>query len=157
MTGQAPPKTGYTILGVPHSTGCEMPKQKTPQAASFGQRLTALRKAAGYTQQELADEVGVSRRMIAYYEGQSEHPPTTLLPALAQALHVSADELLGLEPPVTTKRAGARPRDNRLQRRLQQIENLPPEERRQLIQIVDAFIERGQLKRRTSNPPAAKG
>jgi hypothetical protein len=34
---------------------------------------------------------------------------------------------------------------------LQQIENLPPEERRQLIQIVDAFIERGQLKRRSSN------
>lgn len=150
MSGQAPPKTGYTILGVSHTTGREMPKQKTPEATSFGQRLAALRKAAGYTQQELAGEVGVSRRMIAYYEGQSEHPPTTLLPALAQALHVSADELLGLAAPVTAKRSG-RPRDNRLQRRLQQIENLPPEERRQLIQIVDAFIERGQLKRRTGN------
>jgi transcriptional regulator with XRE-family HTH domain len=127
-----------------------MPKQKTREAASFGQRLTALRKAAGYTPQELADEVGVSRRMIAYYEGQSEHPPTTLLPALAQALNASADELLGLQPP-PAKRAGARTRDNRMQRRLQQIESLPPEERRQLIQIVDALIERGQLKRRSSN------
>jgi hypothetical protein len=47
-----------------------------------------------------------------------------MLPALAQALQLSADELLGLEPP-TAKRAG-RPRDNRLQRRLQQIESLPP-------------------------------
>jgi transcriptional regulator with XRE-family HTH domain len=149
MTGQALPKTGYTILGVSDSTGCTMPKQKTHEAASFGQRLTALRKAAGYTQQELADEVGVSRRMIAYYEGQSEHPPTTLLPAIAQALQLSTDELLGLESPAT-KRTG-RPRDNRLQRRLQQIESLPPEERRQLIEIVDAFIERGQLKRRASS------
>jgi transcriptional regulator with XRE-family HTH domain len=149
MTGQAFPKTGYTILGVSDSTGCTMPKQKTQEAASFGERLTALRKAAGYTQQELADEVGVSRRMIAYYEGQSEHPPTTLLPAIAQALQLSTDELLGLESPAA-KRAG-RPRDNRLQRRLQQIESLPPEERRQLIQIVDAFIERGQLKRRASS------
>jgi transcriptional regulator with XRE-family HTH domain len=149
MTGQALPKTGYTILGVSDSTGCEMPKQKTLEAAFFGQRLATLRKAAGYTQQELADEVGVSRRMIAYYEGQSEHPPTTLLPALAQALQLSTDELLGLEPPAA-KRTG-RPRDNRLQRRLQQIESLPPEERRQLIQIVDAFIERGQLKRRASS------
>jgi hypothetical protein len=87
--------------------------------------------------------------MIAYYEGQSEQPPTTLLPALAQALKLTTDELLGLEPPAA-KRAG-RPRDNRLQRRLQQIESLPPEERRQLIQIVDAFIERGQLKRRASS------
>ena len=43
-----------------------------------------LREAAGYTQQELADEVGVSRRMIAYYEGQSTHPPTTLLPSHRQ-------------------------------------------------------------------------
>lgn len=151
MTGQATPKSSHIILGLAPTTGCQMPKQKTPHAASFGQRLSALRKAAGYTQQNLAEELGVSRRMIAYYEGQSEHPPTTLLPALAQALHISTDELLGLQPPPATKRAGARPRDNRMQRRLQQIENLPPEERRQLIQIVDAFIERGQLKRRASN------
>jgi transcriptional regulator with XRE-family HTH domain len=150
MAGQALPKTGYTILDVSDSTGCEMPKQKTQEATSFGERLATLRKAAGYTQQELADEVGVSRRMIAYYEGQSEHPPTTLLPALAQALQLSTDELLGLEPPAA-KRIGGRPRDNRLQRRLQQIESLPPEERRQLIQIVDAFIEREQLKRRASS------
>ena len=34
-------------------------------------RVRALRKAAGYTQQELAQELGVSRRMIAYYEGET--------------------------------------------------------------------------------------
>jgi transcriptional regulator with XRE-family HTH domain len=122
-----------------------MPKRKAPEAATFGRRLVALRKAAAMTQQELADEVGVSRRMLAYYEGQSEHPPTTLLPALALALHVSTDELLGLSPPV--KRNG-RLADNRMQGRLQQIATLPPEERRQIMQLVDAFIERGQLKRR---------
>jgi transcriptional regulator with XRE-family HTH domain len=95
-----------------------------------------------------ADEVGVSRRMLAYYEGQSEHPPTTLLPALAQALHVSTDELLGLAP---TPKPNGRVRDNRMQRRLQQIATLPPEERRQIMQLVDAFIERGQLKRRSGS------
>lgn len=122
-----------------------MPKQKTPEATSFGERLVGLRKAAALTQQQLADEVGVSRRMIAYYEGQSEHPPTTLLPALTRALNVSADALLGLEP--VAKRNGRMP-DNRMQRRLQQLANLPPEERRQIMQLLDAFIERGQLKRR---------
>jgi hypothetical protein len=35
-----------------------------------------------------------------------------------------------------------------MQRRLQQIASLPPEERRQIMRLVDAFIERGQLKRR---------
>ncbi len=32
--------------------------------------------------------------------------------------------------------------DTRMQRRLQQIANLPPEERRQIILLVDAFVER---------------
>jgi transcriptional regulator with XRE-family HTH domain len=140
------------ILGVSTTPERVMPKQKAPHATTFGQRLVALRKAAALTQQELADEVGVSRRMIAYYEGQSEHPPTTLLPALAQALNVSSDELLGLTP--TPKRNG-RVRDNRMQRRLQQIESLPLEERRQIMQLVDAFIERGQLKRRSNGQTAS--
>jgi hypothetical protein len=39
-----------------------------------------------------------------------------------------------------------------MQRRLQQIATLPAEERRQILQLVDAFIERGQLKRRTTTP-----
>jgi hypothetical protein len=39
-----------------------------------------------------------------------------------------------------------------MQRRLQQIATLPPEERRQIMQLVDAFIERGQLKRRSGSP-----
>ncbi len=71
-----------------------MPKKCTTDISGFGNRLVALRKAAGFTQQELSHKLGVSRRMIAYYEGETEHPPTTILPRLAQALGVSADELL---------------------------------------------------------------
>ena len=35
-----------------------------------------------------------------------------------------------------------------MQRRLQQLEKLPPEERRQILQVLDAFIERNQLKQK---------
>ena len=34
--------------------------------------------------------------MIAYYEGETQHPPSTILPKLAIALDVSTDELLNL-------------------------------------------------------------
>lgn len=128
-----------------------MPKKTKEETMSFGARLAALRKAAGFTQQELANEVGTSRRMIAYYEGQTAHPPTTLLPAIATALRISTDELLGQAP---VKRI-AKSRDTRLERRLQQIERLDPTERRQIMQVIDAFIERGQLKRRAQNKQAA--
>jgi hypothetical protein len=49
------------------------------------------------------------------------------------------------------------PQEQRREQPLQQIANLPPEERRQIMQLVDAFIERSQLKRRvaaTSNQSA---
>lgn len=121
-----------------------MPKRKTPELTSFGARLTELRKAAGYTQLELANEVGVSRRMIAYYEGQSEHPPTTILPRIASALRISADELLGSTP----IKKQAKPGNSRLARRLQQVEQLAPGEKRQVLQLLDAFIERGKLRKK---------
>jgi transcriptional regulator with XRE-family HTH domain len=121
-----------------------MPKKSTTDIAGFGERLVTLRKAAGFTQQELAQELGVSRRMIAYYEGETQHPPTTILPRLAQALGVSADELLN----GNGRREAAPPAASvRLQRKLQQLEKLGAKERRQAMQLLDMFIEREALKR----------
>ena len=62
----------------------------------FGARLAELRKGRGFPQLDPADQAGLSRRMLAYYEGQSEHPPNTHLPGVARALGLTTDELLGL-------------------------------------------------------------
>jgi transcriptional regulator with XRE-family HTH domain len=123
-----------------------MAKRLNAEGVDFGARLKALRKAAGFTQEELAQEIGVSRRMIAYYEGETEYPPTALLPKIAQALKISADELLGIAP----VKKSSKPANSRLQRRLQQIETLAPNEKRQVLQVLDAFIERGKLKKAAS-------
>lgn len=130
-----------------------MTKVAQDETLTFGQRLAELRKARGFTQQEFADEVGISRRMVAYYEGQSQHPPTTHLPVMARVLNLSTDELLGT---AAVKQQPARARDSRLQRRLQQIEKLEAGEKRQVLQLLDAFIERGQLRRKTQSKQAAK-
>ena len=122
-----------------------MPRRIKREASDgFGARLAGLRKQAGITQTALAQEIEVSQRMMAYYEGPTAHPPADLLPAMARALGVSVEALLGTE---TAKRR-TKAVDTRMQRRLQQIATLPPEERRQILQLVDAFIERGQLKRK---------
>jgi len=122
-----------------------MPKKSNEDLHGFGGRLAAFRKAAGYTQQELANETGVSRRMIAYYEGETKHPPTTLLPKLAEALNISTDALLNMNG---GRKAKPQQMSNRLQRKLQQIEKLEPKEKRQAMQLLDMFIEREQLKRK---------
>jgi len=110
--------------------------QRGERDEPFGERLARLRKAAGYSHRELAAELGISQRMVAYYEGETEYPPAHLLPALAQALGVSADQLLGLaEAP-----RNGRVRDTRLWRRFRQVEQLPPAERKPIVQLVDAFL-----------------
>jgi transcriptional regulator with XRE-family HTH domain len=124
-----------------------MPKHATPQADGFGARLASLRKAAGYTQQQLADEIGVSRRMVAYYETESEHPPANLLVDLARVLNTSTDELLGLTDAKRNKPTAISPR---LERRVKQIERLAPKSKQQLLGLIDTFIAAEQVKRKAS-------
>lgn len=104
---------------------------------TFGRRLARLRKLAGYSQREFAGEIGISYRMVAYYEAQTDHPPAHLIPAIARALGVSADQLLGLEE--MPKR---RPVLNRrLLEKLKLIERLPPREQKPLLKTIDAYLK----------------
>jgi transcriptional regulator with XRE-family HTH domain len=66
------------------------------------------------TQGELGAAVGVSNRVIAYYEQDDAQPPGPLLAELARALKASTDELLGLEP----VKDGTSPRTAHLLKRL---------------------------------------
>lgn len=118
-----------------------MPRKKKaplPNGKYFGERLAELRKVAGYTLEELGREVGVSKRMLCYYESQGGEPPVHLLPKFAKALGVGADELLGTKP---IKRNGSTPQRSRLWNRLKQIEKLSPQDRRHIVKVLDALIQ----------------
>jgi transcriptional regulator with XRE-family HTH domain len=120
-------------------------------STSFGERLAQLRKAAGYTQVELAQDLGISQRMIAYYESPNASPPANLLPRIAAALGITIDELFGRTP---KRRLAKQDGDSRLRRRLLAIEKLDLADKRQVLQLLDAFIERGQLKRKVEKQAA---
>lgn len=119
-----------------------MPKRK-PVLESFGKRLAALRKEAGFTQRKLAAELGISQRMVAYYESQTDQPPAHLLPAIAKVFAITTDELLGLK---SERPPAAKPKNPQLWRRFRQIEKLPLSERRQLLGVIDAVLERHRLR-----------
>jgi len=88
---------------------------KGDMAQGFGSRLAELRKAAGYTQTQLADALGISQRMVAYYESIEDNPLVRILLLLSETLGVSADELLGTAPvrPATRRKLAARARTKR--------------------------------------------
>ncbi len=57
-------------------------------------RLVSLRKNAGYSQEELADLIGVSRQAVSKWERCESSPDTDNLIELARLYHITLDELV---------------------------------------------------------------
>jgi transcriptional regulator with XRE-family HTH domain len=126
-----------------------MPRKASPISnVHFGDRLAELRRAAGLSQRALAKISGVSARMIAYYEGRGALPPGHILSTFAEALGVTVDELVGTKKQKSAgkKSAASRP----LLRRLEQLEKLPLRDKRELLSIIDTYLERHRLLQKAS-------
>lgn len=106
--------------------------------AHFGERLARLRKAAELTQTQLASKLGVSQRVITYYENESNYPPGHLLPKIAGAFGVSLEELLGDAEPVA-KSTDEPPMDRRFLKRFQLLEKLPAKDQQMVFRMIDTL------------------
>jgi transcriptional regulator with XRE-family HTH domain len=102
----------------------------------FGQSLAQIRKAKGFTQKMLAEAIGVSQRVIAYYEGETDRPPASKLADIAKAMDISVDELLGLSP---FKKPRGAPKNAYLNRKLQKVGELPKDDQKVIIGMIEAL------------------
>jgi transcriptional regulator with XRE-family HTH domain len=130
--------SGFTIAD-------EMPRKKK-EDSSFGPRLAALRKARGLTQVQLAEATKTTQRSISYYENDDGVPPSSIVMVLAQALHVSADELLGLKPALKATPSVAMdddPETRRLWKRFQMVTQLPEKDQRAVIRLINSLAAVG--------------
>ena len=66
---------------------------------TFGRRLQQVRKAAGLSQEQLGELVGMSRQAVSKWETDQAAPDVGVLTLLCGVLGVSADELLGRDVP----------------------------------------------------------
>jgi transcriptional regulator with XRE-family HTH domain len=60
---------------------------------TVGERIVALRKSMGYTQNELANKVGVSRQTIRNYESNMVEPSLFNATCISEVFKVSLDFL----------------------------------------------------------------
>lgn len=66
---------------------------------SVGERIKLIRLKWGFTQEEVAKEAGISRIALGNYERGERTPPIDIFARIAIALHVSMDDLYGLDEP----------------------------------------------------------
>ena len=62
---------------------------------TMGKRIADLRKQKGMTQEQLANQVGVTAQAVSKWENDLSCPDISVLPQLAEVLGVTTDELLG--------------------------------------------------------------
>lgn len=72
-----------------------VPETKNTCEQVFGKRLKELRKEHGYTIEQFADMVGISKSTLGYYENDKRMPDIEILARIANVLNVNADYLIG--------------------------------------------------------------
>ncbi len=73
-------------------------RDKNMEQQTMGKRIMQLRKEKGYTQEQLAEMMGVSAQAVSKWENDVSCPDISILPQLAEKLGVTTDELLGVKP-----------------------------------------------------------
>lgn len=116
----------------------------TPQinaltAMDFPDRLAALRKDRGLTQQAVADAVGVHVTQLRRYEAGTSQPTLDVLRKLAVTLRVSADLLLFDED--------ERGPDDDLRMQFEALSQLDPEEKDVVRSVLEGLLLKNQAKR----------
>ncbi len=112
-------------------------------AMNFPKRLVHMRKAQGFTQQSLADTVGLHVNQIKKYEAGNAQPTLTALIKLAQTLHVSLDDLVFEE--------GERGPDEELRLQFEAVSGMSPEEKQIIKALLEGMIVKHQTKKIVSN------
>jgi len=113
----------------------------------FAKNLAYFRKRKGFSQYDLAELSGISRRMIGHYEGEGIIPPADRLQALADSLDVPVYKLFkqpGMEASTETDLSGIDPRSVK---KFRDILSLPAEDRNDLYRILNKMLRKNLLEK----------
>jgi transcriptional regulator with XRE-family HTH domain len=102
---------------------------------ALGTRIAAHRKDSGLTQVQLAETMSVSQQTVASWEVGRRGVPVSVLPALARALSVSVETLIG-EKSAPAKRGPA----PQLQQKIERLSRLSPAKQRVVMEMLDGVL-----------------
>ena len=103
----------------------------------LGSKITELRKQKGWSQNELAKNIEVSREIVGRYERNDAAPSIDIANRMADAFGVSLDYLVGNSD---------QEMDKATLNRIQEVTKLSPKEKELVFEFLDAFITKAKLK-----------
>lgn len=129
----------YCIIDIkmPRKRKNELPPIDLKTDETIGNRIASLRKQKGYTQNDLAEKIGIQRTLVSDYEIGRLHLSDDMIIRFSLALEISSDKILGL-----SKLIKESPSTNlKLTKRLKVIEDLSPADQKKVLQNMDLIIQ----------------
>lgn len=105
---------------------------------TFGERILSIRKRLKWSQDDLSKKVGTSAPIIGRYERNEIKPNIDTAKAIADALGVTVDFLLGSDDTVM---------DKELLQKVRDIESFSEEERKKIYDLLDMAISYHKTKK----------
>jgi transcriptional regulator with XRE-family HTH domain len=106
------------------------------ESLTFGKRITEVRKLRKLSQDELGKKVDVHGAVIGRYERDEVKPSIEMAKALAEALEVSLDYLVGSTDTLL---------DKNITKKILDIQKLKDEERSHVFALLDAFLKQTKI------------
>ena len=114
-----------------------MPKIRTTSPSIFSKNIVELRKSRQLTQQQFADQIGLSLSTVAYYESAAKNPKLETVYKIANFFKVSPATLITDEEEYQLK-PGPIPR---LNQQLQRIKDLSPHKQKLVSELLETFLQ----------------
>lgn len=110
----------------------------------LGERIAAARIAAGLSQTQLAEKLGVSQRVVTYWEREADGLKADQLAKLTDALAVTGDFLLGREAPAPKRTGGPVGKAKQV---FEAVSKLPRDQQRDILRTVEDLIAARALRK----------
>ena len=112
---------------------------------AFGERIARLRVAAGLTQEQLAEAMGVTQRVVTYWEREARSVRADQLAELAGVLGTGVDALL---------HGSGSAKKQRLPSVIEKLQSLPKKRQTEILKQVESLIAEAPRARKSSRRSA---
>ena len=133
----------YIISNGMYNWSMKKGRPASQERPALGEKIAAARLQAGLTQNQLAEKLGVSQRVITYWEREAVGLKADQLAALSKALEVPADFFIGGSPP--SRNGGPVGKARVL---FEQVSRLPRSQQRRILETVEDMLVARQARSR---------
>jgi len=123
------------IFGL-YALGMKTGRPAKIERTGFGERVRAAREAAGLTQQQVADQLGITQPSYALWERHAVALKPEQIANLAKILGVRVEELVNPTSPQNRRGGPA----GKLRRVFEQASDLPRAQQQHILKILEPFV-----------------